>query len=101
MATKQTSGGVTYDPVTGGPLDEPSALNLDARLREVGARITYAAAESEARDDTLAARIDSELTRLTTSHVAYDDDGVPAIVTGSRTARILTDTDGTPAVVPA
>lgn len=43
----------------------------------------------------------AELERLTVSHVAYDDDGVPAIVTGSRTARILTDTDGTPVVVPA
>jgi len=57
MATKQTSGGVTYDTVTGGPLDEPSALNLDARLREVGARVTAAAAESEARDDTLYGQI--------------------------------------------
>lgn len=42
----------------------------------------------------------SELERLTVSHVAFDVDGVPAIVPGSTTARILTDTDGAPVIVP-
>ncbi|MFV1836809.1 hypothetical protein VWY15_01120, partial [Phaeobacter sp. Ax3a-5a] len=64
MADKTTPGGVLYDPVTGQRLDESSAVNLDAKLREMsaktataraelGARVTDVAAESEARDDTL------------------------------------------------
>ena len=34
MADKTTPGGVLHDPVNGGRLDEPSAVNMDARLRE-------------------------------------------------------------------
>ena len=41
----------------------------------------------------------AELERLTISHVAFDTDGVPAIVQGSASARIIYDTDGVPAVI--
>lgn len=75
MADKTTPGGVLHDPVSGGRLDAPSALNVDACLRELAAGTGSVAAESEARDDTLAARIDSELTRLTTTHMTRTDDG--------------------------
>ena len=47
MADKTTPGGVLHDPVNGGRLDEPSAANLDARLREASAEA--AAALDEAR----------------------------------------------------
>ena len=46
MAIKTTPGGVTYDPVTGGPLDESSAVNLDARHRELAAGIDAAVAKA-------------------------------------------------------
>lgn len=42
----------------------------------------------------------AELERLTISHVAFDTDGVPAIVQGSASARLIYDTDGVPVVVP-
>lgn len=42
----------------------------------------------------------TQLERLTISHVAFDTDGVPAIVQGSASARITYDTDGVPVVVP-
>ena len=42
----------------------------------------------------------TQLERLTVSHVAFDTDGVPAIVQGSASARIIYDTDGVPVVVP-
>ena len=92
MATKQTSGGVTYDPVTGGPLDEPSALNLDARLREVGARITYAAAESEARDDTLYKQVQQVQAIAERPQYADNGDGTGTLLLSS----MITDNgDGT------
>ena len=47
MADKTTPGGVLHDPVNGGRLDEPTAVNLDARLREVSAEA--GAALDEAR----------------------------------------------------
>ena len=47
MADKTTPGGVLHDPVNGKRLDEPSAVNLEARLREVSAEA--AAAMDEAR----------------------------------------------------
>ena len=47
MADKTTPGGVLHDPVNGGRLDEPSAVNLDARLREASAQA--GAALDEAR----------------------------------------------------
>ena len=40
MADKTTPGGVLHDPVNGGRLDEPSAVNLEARLREASAQAT-------------------------------------------------------------
>lgn len=92
MATKQTSGGVTYDPVTGGPLDEPSALNLDARLREVGARITYAAAESEARDDTLYEQIQDVRAIAERPQYADNGDGTGTLLLSS---MIADNGDGT------
>ena len=47
MADKTTPGGVLHDPVNGGRLDEPSAVNLEARLREASAQA--GAALDEAR----------------------------------------------------
>ena len=47
MADKTTPGGVLHDPVNGKRLDEPSAVNLEARLREASAQA--AAALDEAR----------------------------------------------------
>lgn len=47
MADKTTPGGVLHDPVNGKRLDEPSAVNLEARLREVSAEA--GAAMDEAR----------------------------------------------------
>ncbi len=43
MADKTTPGGVLHDPVNGGRMDEPSAVNMDARLREVGAKTSAVA----------------------------------------------------------
>ena len=59
MADKTTPGGVLHDPVSGGRLDEPSAVNLEARLREVSAEAGAALGEARrtrwtvTRDHTL------------------------------------------------
>ena len=58
MADKTTPGGVLHDPVSGGRLDEPSAVNLDARLREASAQATAAmdaAQAAEAKVKTITA----------------------------------------------
>lgn len=48
MADKTTPGGVLHDPVNGKRLDEPSAVNLEARLREVSAEAGDEADRAEA-----------------------------------------------------
>ena len=48
MADKTTPGGVLHDPVNGKRLDEPSAVNLDARLREVSTEAGDEADRAEA-----------------------------------------------------
>ena len=53
MADKTTPGGVLHDPVNGGRLDEPSAVNLDARLREVSAEAGAALDEARRTSDAL------------------------------------------------
>lgn len=47
MADKTTPGGFLYDPTNGGRVDEPTAVNNEARWREVSAQA--AAAMDEAR----------------------------------------------------
>ena len=65
MADKTTPGGVLHDPVNGGRLDEPSAVNLDARLREVSAEAGAALDEARrtrwtaTRDHTLIFAVES------------------------------------------
>ena len=52
MADKTTPGGVLHDPVNGGRLDEPSAVNLDGRLRETAAQAAaMASVEASAAAD--------------------------------------------------
>lgn len=56
MADKTTPGGVLHDPVNGKRLDEPSAVNLDARLRENSAEAAAAmdaAAAATAKVETI------------------------------------------------
>ena len=47
MADKTTPGGFLYDPTNGGRMDEPTAVNNEARWREVSAQA--GAALDEAR----------------------------------------------------
>ena len=55
MADKTTPGGVLHDPVHGGRLDEPSAVNLDARLREASAQATAMASAAADRAEAAVA----------------------------------------------
>ena len=65
MADKTTPGGALHDPVNGKRLDEPSAVNLDARLREVSAEAGAALDEARrtrwtvTRDHTLIFAVES------------------------------------------
>ena len=54
MADKTTPGGVLHDPVNGGRLDEPSAVNLDARLREASAQASSALTVLATKADVVA-----------------------------------------------
>ena len=58
MADKTTPGGVLHDPANGGRMDEPTAVNLDARLREASAQAAAAldaAQAAEAKVETITA----------------------------------------------
>ena len=77
MADKTTPGGVLYDPVNGKRLDESSAVNLEARLREVSAEA--AAAMDEARRPQFADNGDGTITLTTSATITDAGDGTLTI----------------------
>lgn len=77
MADKTTPGGVLYDPVNGKRMDEPSAANLDARLREVSAE-AGAAMEAATRPQ-FADNGDGTITLTTSTTITDAGDGTLTI----------------------
>ena len=77
MADKTTPGGVLHDPVNGGRLDEPSAVNLDAFHRQLGAQV--AAAMDEARRPQFADNGDGTITLTTSATITDAGDGTLTI----------------------
>mgnify|MGYP002757755135 CR=1 FL=1 len=62
MAERFTDGGVRFDTEVGSPMDERSAVNLDARLREV---TTSAVAQAASAADRAAASASESLAEVT------------------------------------
>ena len=77
MADKTTPGGVLHDPVKGGRLDEPSAVNLEARLREVSAEA--GAAMAAATRPQFADNGDGTITLTTSATITDAGDGTLTI----------------------
>ena len=77
MADKTTPGGVLHDPVNGGRLDEPSAVNLEARLRETAA--LAGAALEQAKRPQFADNGDGTITLMTSTTIIDAGDGTLTI----------------------
>ena len=102
MADKTTPGGVLHDPVNGKRLDEPSAVNLDARLREVSvataaeadrAELAAGAATGEPSTRSLAAdasmdTLGPRVWRVTTAAIAATIVGRPPEVVAAQPASV-------------
>ena len=119
MADKTTPGGVLHDPVNGGRLDEPSAVNLDARLREVTtsavaqatsaadrAELAAGAATGEPVDRSLAAGASMDtlgpgVWRVTTASIAATIVGRPpeGVAAQGATIRVMPVLQGGGSVV--
>lgn len=61
MADKTTPGGFLYDPVNGGRMDEPTAVNNEARWREVTTSAVAQAASSADRAEAAADAVYGEI----------------------------------------
>ena len=77
LADKTTPGGVLHDPVNGKRLDEPSAVNLEARLREVSSEA--GAAMAAATRPQFADNGDGTITLTTSATITDAGDGTLTI----------------------
>ncbi len=95
MADKTTPGGVLHDPVNGGRLDEPTAVNLDGRLRETAAQ---AAAMASVEASAAADRAEAAADRVGAPLITTEDVGFEGAVgdADGRPSWLRYDTQGLP-----
>ena len=83
MSDKTTPGGFLYDPTNGGRMDEPTAVNNEARWREVSAQAALAGAEAAAAATwPKGALVEANLDTLTTPGTYWQS--TPSLATTAR-----------------